>query len=256
MAYPQRKQLIQKLLQEKGTCSIHYLTKHLYVSPSTLRRDLIEMEEEGVLTRHHGGVAMKENSSTENTAGRRRTINLDKKASIARLAITHVKDGMVLFLDSSSTISYLCPLLRQFKDITVVTNGLQIAQLLSSASEVKCYLCPGLLKQRSMSIVGEYSLDFLNNFHADAMFFSCKSITPHGVFEGDDAQAMTKRNMLQCADKKILLCDTTKEYTSGYFKLVEFRTLNYVISDASFSPELSSVINDAGCSIQARSIAG
>ena len=250
MAYIQRKLLIQKLLQEKGACSIHYLTKHLYVSTSTLRRDLIEMEEEGVLKRYHGGVAIAETSSTEDSVSMRRSINVEKKTAIAKLAAMEVRDGMVLFLDSSSTASHLCPFLKACRDLTVVTNGIQIAQQLSAAPEIKCYLCPGLVKQRSSSIVGEYSADFLNNFHADIVFFSCKAINTHGVFEGDDAQAMIKRNMLQCAERKILLCDTTKEYASGYFKLVGFRGLNCVISEQPFRQELSDVIGTAGCRLE------
>ena len=250
MSYLQRKRQILNILNEKDACSVHYLSKHLYVSPSTLRRDLISMEDEGIIDRHHGGIALSGGSSSEDPASRRRMVNQEKKAKIARSAIGYVKEGMVLFLDSSSTVSHLCPLLKRFQNLTVVTNGILVAQTLSTATDVKCYLCPGLLKPRSNSIIGEYSADFLQNFHADILFFSCKAISSQGLFEGDDQQAMMKRNMFSCAAERILLCDNTKEDARGYFRLTGFDTLSRVITNDGFSASLSDTIRAASCALQ------
>lgn len=248
MAYIERKLQILKLLNEKDACSIHYLSKHLYVSPSTLRRDLINMEEEGIICRHHGGISLPASSSSEDSATRRKMLNQDKKMAIARLALSYVREGMVLFLDSSSTVSYLCPFLKQFHNLTIVTNGLVVAQTLNNSAGIKCYLCPGLLKPRSTSIVGEHSREFLCNFHADAVFFSCKAINNCGLFEGDDQQAMVKRNMLSYAGQKYLLCDSTKELTSGYFRLTELSAIDCIISNAPFSETLMETLHAVGCS--------
>ena len=250
VSYIQRKGQILKILNEKDACSIHYLSKHLYVSPSTLRRDLISMEDEGIIKRHHGGIVLSGGSSSEESVNRRRMVNQEKKAKIARFALGYVREGMVLFLDSSSTISHLCPLLKQFQNLTVVTNGLLVAQVLSTSPGIKCYLCPGLIKPRSSSIVGEYSADFLRNFHADLLFFSCKAINSRGLFEGDDQQAMMKRNMFPYAAERILLCDNTKEDARGYFRLSEFDTLSRIITNGGFSAPLSNAIRSSSCALQ------
>lgn len=249
MSYQQRKFEIIDLLDSKGGgCSMDLLCKRLYASRSTLRRDLIQMEEEGIIRRHHGGVALIAESATENPVMMRKMENPDKKSAIAKQCRNYIHDNMVIFLDSSSTVSYLCPFLKACKNLTVITNGLNVATLLSNAPGVRVYVCPGQLKNKSLSIIGEYSTNFLDNFRADTFFFSCKAINKLGIFEGDDFQALTKRGMLKNADKKILLCDSTKEHADGYFKLTPFQNLDFLISDAPFSEDVMNAINASGAS--------
>lgn len=247
MSYYQRKfEIIDILNTKEGGASIDFLCKRLYASRSTLRRDLIQMEEEGILRRYHGGVALIANNATENSVMIRKMQNPEKKSLIAKRSQSYLYDNMVIFLDSSSTTSYLCPILKNCRNLTVITNGLNIATSLSNASGVRVYVCPGLLKNKSLSIIGEYSHSFLSNFQADAFFFSCKAINALGAFEGDDFQAMIKRCMLKNAQKKILLCDTTKEFSNGYFKLTSFNEIDILISDAPFSSQVMNAIEEAG----------
>lgn len=250
MSYYQRKfEIIDLLNSKEGGCSIDLLCKKLYASRSTLRRDLIQMEEEGIIRRHHGGVSLIADSATENPVMLRKLENPDKKSVIARYCRNYIHDNMVIFLDSSSTVSYLCPILKTCKNLTVITNGLNVATMLSNAPGVRVYVCPGLLKNKSLSIIGEYSSHFLDNFRADTFFFSCKGVNKQGIFEGDDFQALTKRCMLKNADKKILLCDSTKEFSEGYFKLTSFRDIDLLISDSPFTNDVMDVIREAGTSL-------
>lgn len=247
MSYQQRKFEIIDLLEAKGGgCSMEALCKKMFVSRSTLRRDLIQMETEGIVCRYHGGISLVANSSTESSVMMRKMENPDKKSIIARHAKNYILDNMVIFMDSSSTVSYLCPFLRTYKNLTVITNGINIASLLSNASGVKVYICPGQLKNKSLSIIGEHSSNFIENFHADAFFLSCKAINATGIYEGDDTQALTKRSMIKNSDKKILLCDSTKEFTNGFFKLSGFKNINYIISNKNFSNNIMNSIHNCG----------
>lgn len=197
------------------------------------------------LLNNNGGVLSID--ALANSIELRRMENPDKKSLIARLAYPFIHDNMVLFLDSSSTVSYLIPLPKGMNNITIITNGINIAAQLNTADNLKCYLCPGLLKNKSLSVIGEYAADFLSNFRAEAVFFSCKAINQNGVFEGDDAQALNKRNMIRNADQKILLCDTSKESATGYFKLADFSAIDCLISNGPFSDPLSETIRSCGC---------
>lgn len=138
MSYQQRKFEIIDLLDTKGGgCSIDFLCKKMFASRSTLRRDLIQMEEEGIIRRHHGGVALIAASATENPVMMRKLENPDKKSMIAKHCRNYIHDNMVIFLDSSSTVSYLCPFLKACKNLTVITNGLNVATMLSNAPGVR-----------------------------------------------------------------------------------------------------------------------
>lgn len=250
MSYLNRKrQILDLLTKNNGACDISYLSKNLYFSQSSLRRDIINMANEGLINRYHGGISLIEYNSLENSIFVRRIENKDKKIYISKLSKKFIKDGMVLFLDSSSTTWYTCECLKIFNDITVITNGINIAGTLNTIDNVRCFLCPGLLKHKSLSIVGEYCAPFLAQFKADLAIISCKSINKNGVFEGNDLQALVKRNMIKNADKVILLCDNTKEKEAGYFQLCGFDKIDVILSNAPFSDSLNELITKNNCQI-------
>lgn len=246
MTYDMRKrQIIDTIKEYNGACTIEKLCEKLFCSRSTIRRDLISLEEEGIINRHHGGVSLVINSASENSVTMRRMQNPEKKAAIAKLCRRYLRDNMVLFMDSSSTVSYCISYIKQMREMTIITNGIQIASQLNTVSDFKCYLCPGLLKHNSLSIIGEYALDFLDNFSAQLTILSCKAINEQGFFEGDDAQALIKRKMIKNSNLRILLCDTEKESSSGYFKLANFDDIDIIISNAPFSDKLMKVIEQS-----------
>ncbi|WP_314828364.1 DeoR/GlpR family DNA-binding transcription regulator [Oribacterium parvum] len=242
--HERKREIVENLNQHNGIASMNYLCKRLYASRSTIRRDLISLEEDGIIKRAHGYVSLIVKSAKESPINMRQIENLDKKQSVARKTDSLIKDGMVLFLDSSSTVCQLAPILKTKQNITVITNGINIANELSHAQNLTCFLCPGVLKHQSLSIVGEFTSAFIKNFHAELAILSCKAIQEKGVFEGDDSQGLVKKSMMENADKTILLCDTTKENAVGFFKTSDFDKLSCLISDASFSPSLQKILEE------------
>ena len=159
-----KQQILDVLNKSNGISSIDGLCHRVFASRSTIRRDLIALEEEGIVKRSHGYVSVIEKSANESPIGMRRIENLDKKQIIACKTAPLLKDGMVIFLDSSSTVCQLAPLLKLRHNITIITNGINIANELSNAQDLKCFLCPGILKHKSLSIVGEFASSFIKNF--------------------------------------------------------------------------------------------
>ena len=113
MKYIERKkQILAYLTNGNGVGDITNMCKKLYVSRSTLRRDLITLEEEGIIKRHHGSISLVSPSSSENSINIRKLENTDKKMALAKRARTLLQDNMVIFLDSSSTVSLFIPYLK------------------------------------------------------------------------------------------------------------------------------------------------
>ena len=250
MSYLVRKKQILNILKElDGRCSIDLLCNRIFCSKSTIRRDLLNLEEEGIITRHHGGVILIKHSASEYSENLRKLENQEKKYIIAKLAKKYITDNMVLFFDSSSTVTYLIPIIKEFSNMTVITNGINVAEKLTTKPDLKCYICPGMLKSKCLSIIGEYTSEFLKNFQAQIAFISCKAINKNGIFEGDDVQALNKKMMIKNADKVILLCDNTKEFSNGYFKLANFYEIDMIITNAPFSDELLNTIKNNDCEI-------
>lgn len=242
-----KKQILDFLTAGGGTGDITIMCKKLFVSRSTLRRDLITLEEEGIIKRHHGGISLIAPSSTENPINIRKMENTDKKIILAKRAKTLLRDNMVIFLDSSSTVSLFIPYLKPYSNLTVITNGINIASQLNNYSNVKCYICPGVLKSKSLSIIGEYSSNFISNFRADIAFLSSKSITKQGIFEGDDSQALCKKEMIKNSYKSVLLLDNSKEFKEGYFKLADFSDFYIIVSNGEFGEEIMKEIDRSDC---------
>ena len=242
--HERKREIVEQLNQHNGIASMNYLCKKLYASRSTIRRDLLSLEEDGILKRSHGYVSLNVKSAKESPIGMRQIENLDKKQSIARKTDSLIKDGMVLFLDSSSTVCQLAPILKTKQNITVITNGINIANELSYAQNLTCFLCPGVLKHKSLSIVGEFTSEFIKNFHAELAILSCKAIQEKGIFEGDDSQGLVKKSMMENADRTILLCDTTKENAVGFFKTADFENISVLVSDAPFSSSLHEILKE------------
>ena len=242
--HERKREIVEHLNQHNGIASMNYLCKRLYASRSTIRRDLLSLEEDGILKRSHGYVSLIVKSAKESPIGMRQIENQDKKQSIAKKTDSLIKDGMVIFLDSSSTVCQLAPILKTKQNITIITNGINIANELSHAQNLTCFLCPGVLKHQSLSIVGEFTSEFIKNFHAELAILSCKAIRENGVSEGDDSQGLVKKSTMENADKTILLCDTTKENAVGFFKTSDFDKLSCLISDASFSPSLQKILEE------------
>ena len=212
--HERKREIVEQLNQHNGIASMNYLCKKLYASRSTIRRDLLSLEEDGILKRSHGYVSLNVKSAKESPIGMRQIENLDKKQSIARNTDSLIKDGMVLFLDSSSTVCQLAPILKTKQNITVITNGINIANELSHAQNLTCFLCPGVLKHQSLSIVGEFTSEFIKNFNAEN------------------------------ANITILLCDTTKENAVGFFKTADFENISVLVSDAPFSSSLHEILKE------------
>lgn len=250
MSYIERKKQILALLSENnGVGDISGMCKQLFVSRSTLRRDLIFLEDEGIIKRYHGGFSLIVPSSSENSINIRITENTDKKIALAKRAKTLLQDNMVIFLDSSSTVSLFIPYLKPYRNLTVITNGVNIADILYNYPEIKCYICPGVLKKHSLSIIGEHTSSFISNFRADISFISSKSITVQGIFEGDDSQAICKREMIKNSYKSVLLLDNSKEFKDGYFKLADFSDFDVIVSNGKFGDEIMNEINKSNCTL-------
>ena len=174
----ERQNEILSMLEKSGSMSVKELSQMLYVSPPTVRRDLDELQRHGRVIRTHGGVMLRETAEKEiPLVWREEQNNLSKKA-IAKKAVSYIKNGDVLFLDASSTVSYLIELLRDFEDIIVITNSPKSSMRLGAAN-IKNYCTGGLLLNHSVAYVGSEAEKFVASFNADIFFFSSRAAFFH-----------------------------------------------------------------------------
>lgn len=205
----ERQKEILEILYQKGRVSVAELSKTLYVTEMTVRRDLTEMEKGGFLRRYRGGAVLKINLG-EMPITERLLLDKDEKEELAKKALPYLHDGMTVFLDSSSTCQYLIPHLAQHKNVTVLTNS--VAVLLSASKlHLPCILIGGEYYEQDMCMVGSLAEQYVRDLNADIAFFTTAAISNDGVISDFDVrQTMIRKIVMQNAKQNIFLFENEK----------------------------------------------
>ena len=203
-----QKKILEKI-NNTGSVRVAELSETLYFSEMTIRRDLQMMEKEGLLKRVHGGAVMNE-SEFKYPMWYRMEINKEQKKVLALRAKKYLRDGQVIFFNSSSTLSYLLPYLRQYKNLTVITNSVHIL-FQTSKMHIPCFLTGGRYNEIEGSLSGRQAETFLKTINPDIAFLSCEALSEDGqVTDGDADIAEIDRIAVERAKTSVLLMDRSK----------------------------------------------
>jgi DeoR/GlpR family transcriptional regulator of sugar metabolism len=244
----QRQQQIYELIQKKKSVTVSQLCSQFFISPATARRDLDVLEKNGQIRRNHGGAVIAEGGNKEISVFSRQSEHRKEKALIARLASLFLQNDQTLFLDPSSTVSCLVPELAGFRNMTVITNGLHCAMALSQQEDIRIFTPGGQLVGRTNSLLGSDTMESIQKFNADIAFLSCSGLSlQSGVTEPNVEQARLKRAMLEQAQTRILLCDSSKLDKIYLSKTCDLAFLDYIISDSAPTQQWEAVLAQAGC---------
>ena len=228
----EREQRILSILEENGVTSVHDLCQKLYLSEATMRRALTSLARKGLIHRTHGGAELFRSFTIASPFSSRVLLNASAKRSIAQKAAKIVNDGSIVFLDQSSTAFHLAEALKEKKDLTVVTNNIEIASLLSGTS-FKIYLSGGYLHETARAcLVGTDAQQIFLNTYADFAFFSTRSLSSDGIASDCNREEINIRNaMLKHAKQRIFLCDSSKFNTSSGYIQCSLQDLDMLISE-------------------------
>lgn len=202
-----RFQPILTYLQAHQRATIQELCALVYVSEATMRRDLSDLQDLGLLRRIHGGAVYTE-SAEELAITVRLGVNAADKNASAAVALPHLPDFDVLFVDNSST----CLALLRHMDLqhkTVVTNGLSVAQFLLEQGQARIIM-PGGELSKITDLSGSMTCNTLRRFRFDLMLSSCAAISPDGTFENSLPIKELKSTAMELSAQRILVADKTK----------------------------------------------
>lgn len=225
---------ILNILKKRKKISNDELASILYCSPSTLRRDLIKLENQKLIRRVFGGVVLNITSTNEPSFDYREANQIHEKKEICEIARDFIGDGMCIFLDSSSTVQQLIPLIENISNLVILTNGIKVALSISDMNDesIKAFVLGGEIKRNSSSIVGtDFSSCFIDQFNIDLAVFSCRGLDHNGIYESSLSQARIKQELLKKSKKSILLADHTKFNSTHFFKVADISSYNSIITN-------------------------
>ena len=228
----ERQSAILKILRQKQYATVEQLSKDLFTSISSIRRDLIEMERENLVLRSYGSVELVKSNSRNEPYSLRAQYRIEEKRQIAQKAASLVKDKDIVFLDHSTTALFLAEELVQEKKITIVTNNLDILGNIYSQNNITIYSSSGLVSNGRHCLIGDDAEATFNRIHADFAFFSAKALSSEGIlYDSNLPEVLVRDAMIRNAHKKVFLCDSEKYDTYAGYRQCALEEIDYLISE-------------------------
>lgn len=244
----ERAQAIRQFLFSHGVSPIATIAQAVGASVPTLRRDLAELEEKGVVMRTHGGARLAEEFEVEVAFEQREAQSLTAKRAIGDLAYDLLRPGASIFLDSGTTVLQLARRIRVNPlPLNVFTNCLPAAQMLIDVAGVRVTLLGGQLRKENSSVVGPLAEDMLSGLWFSQLFLGAGAIGEDGNMTSvDENEARLNSVMLSRAEHSYLLADAGKFSQRLTYRVASISALKAVITDAAISPEWAERVQSLG----------
>jgi len=228
MELNERQRTILLKLNETGRVRVSSLSRDLFFSEMTIRRDLEKLEKAGLLKRTHGG-AIENRKDFEYPVNIRSEINKEQKKRLAQQATRFLSDGQLIFFNSSSTLAYVLPYLTNYKNIRVVTNSVYLLSHLSQM-HIPVSLTGGRYNEIEQSVSGRQAEEFLKELNPDLAFLSCEALSDDGrVTDSDEDLAEIAKIAVKKSRISILLMDRSKIGTTCSYDICTTDQLDGVI---------------------------
>ncbi len=226
----ERFKAISEYLKQNKKATVEELSKLVYVSEATVRRDLIEMQKMGMVERTHGGAFYVENAQ-EISIFIRLEKNAKEKEIAASVALKHLPPFQTVFFDNSSTCLALAERM-ELTHKTVITNGLQIAMKLSQKRDVHLIMPGGEVQFNTNSVTGSITCNQLRAFNIDLMLSSCAAINEKGVYENSIETMQLKQVAFEQSQQRILVVDNGKFLQPGIYRTMVSSTFDAIMTNA------------------------
>ncbi|MFY0445231.1 DeoR/GlpR family DNA-binding transcription regulator [Lactobacillus gasseri] len=232
MKKEQRLKNIISILKSHPSIHIKTLQDETGYSVSTLRRDLVDLENKGLIQRSFGAIRLLNQENLEYTWQYRNENNQNAKEKICKIAAHFVEDNDAIFIDSSTTSIRVLDYLDTLNGLKILTNNLKVAEKAQGLPNISAFIGGGECKPLSQSIIGIDANNYLGQFHARLAFISSSTIDEHGLHMADITQKQIKRTMINHSDIVIALLDHTKfSNHHNFVKLCNLDCLDYVVTD-------------------------
>lgn len=229
-----RQEQILHLLKERNYITVQELAAALFTSPSSIRRDLTYMQNNGLVTRSHGGVSLPAPISGVASFYDRMRKNIHEKRKIAEKAATLLESGQKILLDSSSTAAFLLPHIAKIKTASVFTNSLSTA-LSAIELGIDTHCLGGHAVGGSSALSGVVTYRAITDIRADVVFFSAQALDADGnITDSTEEENFVRELMLKVAKTSVFLCDSGKFDTDALYRLGNLNDVDYAVFDRPF----------------------
>lgn len=232
LAIERRREILSRLGSE-GKVIVAELARDFSVTEETVRRDLERLDKEGLASKTHGGAVAVQNSTLDIPYKIRFGVNVEEKQKIADTVASLISDGEKIMVDGSSTAIYIIKKLKSKKNMTVITNSVEILLELADKPDWTVLSTGGVLKEGALALTGSSAERMISSYHVDTAICSCKGVdTELGVTDSNEQDTLIKQAMFSSAERTILAVDNGKLDKKSFVKVCNLKDIDILVTDA------------------------
>ena len=232
LAIERRNAILEKLQAERRVV-VSELSQIYKVSEETIRRDLEKLENDGFVIKSYGGAVINENANVDLPFNIRKKRNVISKQKIAEVISSRLKDGTSIMLDASSTAVYIAKALKERKNLTLITNSIEILIEMFDTPNVNVLSTGGAMREGSFALVGPQTDKMLKSYHVDVAIVSAKGFDLEtGMTDTEELHANNKKTMLHAGREKVLAVDSSKFGKTAFTEIGTLEDISMVVTDA------------------------
>lgn len=249
MIAAERRARIKRVLMEKRYIKVAELTRLFDVSDETIRRDLDELEKQGILKKNYGGAELVEDSYVVPPFRIRNEENMDVKLQVGKKVSELITDDTFVILDAGSTTLCVARALRD-KRLSVLTNDLNIAYELSGVQNINVFLTGGMLKKENNSLIGPEAIRSIATYNASVAIIGTGGMTFNkGFTTGDTFEAEVKRAMMASADRVMIVADASKINKKAMVTFADLSEADDVVIGGQADEDFTAGLADMGINV-------
>ena len=243
----ERQRTIVERAREDGRVEVAQLAEDLAVTPETIRRDLSRLERLGQLKRVHGGAIPLDRLGFEPGVEARDVAMTGEKDRIAKAALAELPEEGAILLDAGTTTSRLAAAIPTDRELTVVTNALNIATTLAQRPNLSVLMVGGRVRGRTLATVDTWAASVLGDVFVDVAFMATNGLSvERGLTTPDPTEAAIKRLMIAAARRTVLLADHTKVGNDHLVRFADLADVDTLVTDGGLDPELRAELDETG----------
>lgn len=250
----ERQTAILEYLEKSGRADVAMLADFLHTSRETIRRDLKELEGKGLLIKTHGGAISTDKSSVrvDTHISTRENVNTEAKDRLASYAASFIKDGDYIFLDNSSTVSYMVGYLPRSYKLTLITNSVMTLVSIVKHSSLNWQIISigGVLADYTLSASGYMAAQNIRNYKPSKAFLSCHGIdSALDAVDGIHFDSEIKQEVISNSLETFLLADNSKLGRYGISRVAPVTAYDHVILEPDADVEFIQRMKEAGAKL-------
>jgi DeoR family transcriptional regulator of aga operon len=243
----ERRTRILALIEKNGQVGVTELSRRFKTSEVTIRNDLKDLHQRGLLQRAHGGAIKVATVRGDPSLQIKAELHAEAKRRIGAAAAELINDGESIILDSGTTTQQIARQIKHKKDLKVITNGINVAMELFDMADIQLILLGGMVRQNSLSAVGHFAEAMLKQLSADKLFLAVDACDlEFGLSTPNLEESQVNQAMVGIAKERFLVADSSKFGKRSLSRIVPLESMDAVITDKALPADIQAELHGLG----------